>query len=127
MVIKKRISLRPSAEPITGSDLLKRINELGDMDIMDKARICGYYHTSRKLGIRRVNIKGFYEKFIEANNLKPVLGVKEDDVIHVNHNKLLVIPSAYVNEAGAAVSDKFEINVDRDGLIHLIPIRYAVK
>ena len=48
MVIKKRISLRPSAEPITGSDLLKRINELGDMDIMDKARICGYYRTSRK-------------------------------------------------------------------------------
>jgi len=122
MVTKKKDFDNVPLKPITGSALLKRISELGEMDIEDKARLCGYYHTSNKLGIKRADVKTFYEKFIEANNLKSALGGRSSDVIHVTKNSVLVIPSAFVHEAGAVAGDKFEINVDRDGSIRLIPI-----
>ena len=55
---------------LTGSDLLAKVKDLGDVSKSDLVRACGYVST-KKDGGERLNFTAFYEALLEAkeNNL----------------------------------------------------------
>tara|TARA_S200000501_G_scaffold243732_1_gene228212 strand:+ start:167 stop:856 length:690 start_codon:yes stop_codon:yes gene_type:complete len=52
-------------EMLTGSDLLSKVKELGDVSKSDLVRACGYVST-KKNGSERLNFTAFYEALLEA-------------------------------------------------------------
>ena len=52
---------------LTGSDLLNRVKELGDISKTDLARGCGYVST-KKDGGERVNFTAFYEALLQESD-----------------------------------------------------------
>ena len=53
---------------LTGSDLLAKVKELGDVSKSDLVRSCGYVST-KKDGSERLNFTAFYEALLEAKGL----------------------------------------------------------
>ena len=53
---------------LTGSDLLAKVKELGDVSKSDLVRSCGYVST-KKDGGERLNFTAFYEALLEAKGL----------------------------------------------------------
>ena len=53
---------------LTGSDLLAKVKELGDVSKSDLVRNCGYV-SSRKDGAERLNFTAFYEALLEAKGV----------------------------------------------------------
>ena len=53
---------------LTGSDLLAKVKELGDVSKSDLVRACGYVST-KKNGGERLNFTAFYEALLEANGI----------------------------------------------------------
>ena len=53
---------------LTGSDLLAKVKELGDVSKSDLVRACGYVST-KKNGSERLNFTAFYEALLEAKEL----------------------------------------------------------
>ena len=56
---------------LTGSDLLAKVKELGDVSKSDLVRACGYVST-KKNGSERLNFTAFYEALLEAKGVNPV-------------------------------------------------------
>jgi len=52
---------------LTGSDLLAKVKELGDVSKSDLVRACGYVST-KKNGGERLNFTAFYEALLEAHS-----------------------------------------------------------
>ena len=50
---------------LSGSDLLAKVKELGDVSKSDLVRACGYVST-KKNGSERLNFTAFYEALLEA-------------------------------------------------------------
>ena len=53
---------------LTGSDLLAKVKDLGDVSKTDLARSCGYV-SAKKDGGERVNFTAFYEALLEAKGV----------------------------------------------------------
>ena len=53
---------------LTGSDLLSKVKELGDVSKSDLVRACGYVST-KKNGGERLNFTAFYEALLEAKGV----------------------------------------------------------
>ena len=53
---------------LTGSDLLAKVKDLGDVSKSDLVRSCGYVST-KKDGGERLNFTAFYEALLEAKGL----------------------------------------------------------
>ena len=53
---------------LTGSELLAKVKELGDVSKSDLVRSCGYVST-KKDGGERLNFTAFYEALLEAKGL----------------------------------------------------------
>ena len=53
---------------LTGSDLLAKVKELGDVSKSDLVRACGYVST-KKDGGERLNFTAFYEALLEAKGV----------------------------------------------------------
>ena len=53
---------------LTGSDLLAKVKELGDISKSDLVRACGYVST-KKNGSERLNFTAFYEALLEAKGV----------------------------------------------------------
>jgi hypothetical protein len=53
---------------LTGSDLLHKLKELGDISKSDLVRSCGYVST-KKNGEERLNFTSFYEALLEAKGV----------------------------------------------------------
>ena len=51
---------------LTGSDLLAKVKELGDVSKSDLVRACGYVST-KKNGGERLNFTAFYEALLEVD------------------------------------------------------------
>ncbi len=49
---------------LTGSDILAKVKELGDVSKSDLVRACGYVST-KKNGGERLNFTAFYEALLE--------------------------------------------------------------
>ena len=53
---------------LTGTDLLAKVKELGDVSKSDLVRSCGYV-SSKKDGADRLNFTAFYEALLEAKGV----------------------------------------------------------
>ncbi|ERN43183.1 hypothetical protein KR51_00000760 [Rubidibacter lacunae KORDI 51-2] len=116
---KKKIEL------LTGEELLKKVDELGDLSKVEKARECGYY-TVTKNNVERVNMMKFYNALIEAKGVELDSsgnghgrgGRSASYRISVQSNGNLLIGSAYTKKMSLNPGDEFEITLGRKH-IHL--------
>ena len=113
---------------LTGSDLLAKVKELGDVSKSELVRSCGYVST-KKDGAERLNFTAFYEALLEAKGLNLGGGAgagtgkggrKLSYVATVQGNGNLLVGKAYTALLGLAPGDEFEIKLGRKQ-IKLIP------
>ena len=114
---------------LTGSDLIAKVKELGDVSKSDLVRACGYVSTNKNGG-ERLNFTAFYEALLDAKgvNLGETGGAgigkggrKLSYVATVQGNGNLLIGKAYTALLDLKVGDEFEIKLGRKQ-IRLIPV-----
>ena len=115
---------------LTGSDLLAKVKELGDVSKSDLVRACGYV-SIKKNGGERLNFTAFYEALLEAKggNLgdSGVAGIgkggrKLSYIATVQGNGNLLIGKAYTALLDLKAGDEFEIKLGRKQ-IRLLPTK----
>ena len=113
---------------LTGSDLLAKVKELGDVSKSDLVRACGYVST-KKNGSERLNFTAFYEALLEAKGVNlgetGVAGIgkggrKLSYIATVQGNGNLLIGKAYTALLDLKAGDEFEIKLGRKQ-IRLLP------
>ena len=113
---------------LTGSDLLTKVKELGDVSKSDLVRACGYVST-KKDGGERLNFTAFYEALLEAKGVNlgdtgragiGKGGRKLSYVATVQGNGNLLIGKAYTALLDLKAGDEFEIKLGRKQ-IRLVP------
>ncbi len=113
---------------LTGSELLAKVKELGDVTKSDLVRSCGYVST-KKDGGERLNFTAFYEALLEAKGLNLGSGDgkgvgkggrKLSYVATVQGNGNLLIGKAYTAMLDLKPGDEFEIKLGRKQ-VKLIP------
>ena len=113
---------------LTGSDLLAKVKELGEVSKSDLVRACGYVST-KKNGGERLNFTAFYEALLEAKGVSlretNVAGIgkggrKLSYVATVQGNGNLLIGKAYTALLDLKAGDEFEIKLGRKQ-IRLLP------
>ncbi|MFZ0407447.1 MAG: AbrB family transcriptional regulator [Cyanobium sp.] len=117
---------------LTGSDLLARVKELGDVSKSDLVRSCGYVSTKRD-GSERLNYTAFYEALLEAKGVSlGVIGGREGKRsgrhlsygTKVQFNGNLMVGRAYTALLDLKPGDQFEIKLGRKQ-IRLVPVGAA--
>ncbi|MFO7630171.1 MAG: AbrB family transcriptional regulator [Prochlorococcaceae cyanobacterium] len=117
---------------LTGSELLAKVKELGDVSKSELVRSCGYVST-KKDGTERLNFTAFYESLLEAKGVslgdgggKGVgkAGRKLSYVATVQGNGNLLIGKAYTAMLDLKPGDEFEIKLGRKQ-VKLIPAGVA--
>ncbi len=113
---------------LTGSDLLAKVKELGDVSKSELVRECGYV-SEKKDGGDRLNFTAFYEALLEAKGV--ILssggaaigkgGRKLSYVAKVQGNGNLLIGKAYTALLDLKVGDEFDIKLGKKA-IRLIPV-----
>ncbi len=112
---------------LTGSDLLAKVKELGDVSKSDLVRACGYVST-KKGGDERLNFTAFYEALLEAKGVSLGTGTagvgkggrKLSYVATVQGNGNLLIGKAYTAMLDLKTGDNFQIKLGKKA-IRLIP------
>lgn len=113
---------------LTGSELLARIKELGDVPKSDVVRACGYF-SIKKDGSERLNFTAFYEALLEAKGVtlgeaagraprRP--GRRLSYFTKVQFNGNLMVGKAYTAQLGLQPGDEFEIKLGKRQ-IRLVP------
>ena len=112
---------------LTGTDLLTKVKELGDVSKSDLVRSCGYV-SSKKDGGDRLNFTAFYEALLEAKGVslgdggsKGTPGRKLSYVATVQGNGNLLVGKAYTAQLGLQPGDEFEIKLGRKQ-VRLVPV-----
>ena len=114
---------------LTGSDLLNKVKDLGDVSKSDLVRVCGYV-SHKKDGGERLNFTAFYEALLDAKGVSlgsgGVGGVgkggrKLSYVATVQGNGNLLIGKAYTALLDLTPGDEFEIKLGRKQ-IRLTPL-----
>ena len=110
---------------LTGSDLLNKVKDMGDISKSDLVRSCSYVST-KKDGGERLNFTAFYEELLEAKGISLgggcVGGVgKLSYVATVQANGNLLIGKAYTALLDLKPGDEFEIKLGRKQ-IRLTPV-----
>ena len=114
-------------EMLTGSELLAKVKELGDVSKTDLATACGYV-SDKKGGGQRVNFTSFYEALLNAKGIDLGSGTKGigkggrklSYVATVQGNGNLLIGKAYTAMLNLEPGDEFEIKLGKKA-IRLIP------
>jgi hypothetical protein len=111
---------------LTGSELLAKVKELGDVSKSDLVRSCGYVSTKKDAG-ERLNFTAFYEALLEAKGVDlggsgkvGKGGRKLSYVATVQGNGNLLIGKAYTAMLDLKPGDEFEIKLGRKQ-VRLIP------
>jgi hypothetical protein len=112
-------------EPLTGTALLEKVRELGNLSKEEKAKECGYY-TLTKNNVERVNMMKFLNALIDAEGIELDSsgngigrgGRSASYRISVQSNGNLLIGSAYTKKMNLKPGDEFEITLGRKH-IHL--------
>ena len=113
---------------LTGSDLLSKVKELGDVSKSDLVRACGYVST-KKNGGERLNFTAFYEALLESKGVNlgdsGVAGTgkggrKLSYMAKVQGNGNLLIGKAYTALLDLKAGDEFEIKLGKKQ-IRLLP------
>ena len=103
---------------LTGSELLAKVKELGDVSKSELVRECGYVST-KKDGTERLNFTAFYEALLGAKGValtpSKKAGRKLSYKTKVQFNGNLMVGSAYITEAFKP-GDEFEIKVSRNSV-----------
>ena len=119
---------------LTGSDLLAKVKELGDVSKSDLVRACGYV-SSKKNGDERLNFTAFYEALLEAKGFNlgdsRVAGVgkggrKLSYIAKVQGNGNLLIGKAYTALLDLKAGDEFKIKLGKKQ-ISLLPTKESKK
>ena len=106
---------------LTGSDLLAKVKELGDVGKSDLVRACGYVST-KKNGGERLSFTAFYEALLEAKGVNlgdsGVAGIgkggrKLSYIATVQGNGNLLIGKAYTALLDLKAGDEFEIKLGK--------------
>jgi len=106
---------------LTGSDLLLKVKELGEVSKSDLVRACGYVSTNKNGG-ERLNFTAFYEALLEAKgvNLGDTRatgigkgGRKLSYIAKVQGNGNLLIGKAYTALLDLKAGDEFEIKLGK--------------
>ena len=114
---------------LTGSDLLNKVKELGDVSKSDLVRACGYV-SDKKSGGERLNFTAFYEALLEAKGVNlgttgtggiGKAGRKLSYVATVQGNGNLLVGKAYTAMLDLRPGDEFEIKLGRKQ-IRLVPV-----
>jgi hypothetical protein len=114
---------------LTGSNLLNKVKELGDVSKSDLVRACGYV-SEKKDGSERLNFTAFYEALLEAKGVNLGIGSgagvgkagrKLSYIATVQGNGNLLIGKAYTQLLDLKPGDEFEIKLGRKQ-IRLVPV-----
>ena len=113
---------------LTGSELLTKVKDLGDVSKTDLATTCGYV-SKKKDGSDRVNFTAFYEALLNAKGIDlgggnagvGKGGRKLSYVATVQGNGNLLIGKAYTAMLDLQVGDEFTIKLGKKA-IRLIPV-----
>jgi hypothetical protein len=113
---------------LTGSELLAKVKELGDVSKSDLVRSCGYV-SSKKDGSERLNFTAFYEALLDAKGVslgdsggkgRGKRGRSLSYVATVQGNGNLLVGKAYTTMLDLKPGDEFEIKLGKKQ-IRLIP------
>ena len=112
---------------LTGTDLLTKVKELGDVSKSDLVRECGYV-SNKKDGGERLNFTAFYEALLDAKgvNLSGAGaaigkgGRKLSYIAKVQGNGNLLSGKAYTAMLNLEPGDEFEIKLGKKA-IRLLP------
>ena len=113
---------------LTGTDLLTKVKELGDVSKTELATQCGYV-SKKKDGSDRVNFTAFYEALLGAKGVElggGSVGIgkggrKLSYIATVQGNGNLLIGKAYTALLDLETGDEFEIKLGKKA-IRLIPV-----
>ena len=112
---------------LTGTELLTKVKELGDVSKTDLATQCGYV-SKKKDGSDRVNFTAFYEALLGAKGVElggggsvGVGGRKLSYIAKVQGNGNLLVGKAYTAMLGLEPGAEFEIKLGKKA-IRLIPV-----
>ena len=113
---------------LTGSELLAKVKDLGDVSKTDLATACGYV-SEKKDGSQRVNFTAFYEALLNAKGIDLGTGSagvgkggrKLSYIAKVQGNGNLLIGKAYTAMLDLQPGDEFDIKLGRKQ-IRLIPV-----
>ena len=113
---------------LTGTELLTKVKELGDVSKTELATQCGYV-SKKKDGSDRVNFTAFYEALLGAKGVELGAGSagigkggrKWSYIATVQGNGNLLIGKAYTAMLDLNPGDEFEIKLGKKA-IRLIPV-----
>ncbi|MEO1131493.1 MAG: AbrB family transcriptional regulator [Cyanobacteria bacterium J06639_1] len=104
-------------KPLVGKDLMEKARELGDVDVKEKAKACGYV-TQTKNGQERINLMQFYNAMLKATDVNldasdssGSRGRAPTYRVSVHKNGNLLIGATYTQEMGLSPGDEFEIKL----------------
>ena len=112
---------------LTGTDLLAKVKEMGDVSKSDLVKACGYVSTKSDGG-ERLNFTAFYEALLDAKGVNlsgggaaiGKGGRKLSYVAKVQGNGNLLIGKAYTAMLNLEPGDEFEIKLGKKA-IRLLP------
>ena len=118
---------------LTGTDLLTKVKDLGDVSKSDLVKECGYV-SSKKDGGERLNFTAFYEALLDAKGVNlsgsgaaiGKGGRKLSYVAKVQGNGNLLIGKAYTAMLNLEPGDEFDIKPGKKA-IRLIPTGDAAE
>ena len=127
VIVKRKFQM------LTGSELLTKVKDLGDVSKTDLATACGYV-SKKKDGSDRVNFTAFYEALLNAKGIDlgggnagvGKGGRKLSYVATVQGNGNLLIGKAYTAMLDLQVGDEFTIKLGKKA-IRLIPVGGEVE
>ena len=113
---------------LTGSELLAKVKDLGDVSKTYLSTACGYV-SEKKDGSQRVNFTAFYEALLNAKGIDLGTGSagvgkggrKLSYIAKVQGNGNLLIGKAYTAMLDLQPGDEFDIKLGRKQ-IRLIPV-----
>lgn len=122
VIVKRKFQM------LTGTELLTKVKDLGDVSKTDLATACGYV-SKKKDGSDRVNFTAFYEALLNAKGIDlgggnagvGKGGRKLSYVATVQGNGNLLIGKAYTAMLDLQVGDEFTIKLGKKA-IRLIPV-----
>ena len=117
VIVKRKFQM------LTGSELLTKVKDLGDVSKTDLATACGYV-SKKKDGSDRVNFTAFYEALLNAKGIDlgggnagvGKGGRKLSYIATVQGNGNLVIGKAYTAMLDLQVGDEFEIILGKNAI-----------
>jgi hypothetical protein len=112
---------KKKSEPLTGDQLLQKIETIGDAGKEDLAKACGYV-TQTKNGQERINLMKFYNAILEAKGIELDATTTSSNghrgrelsyrtAVHKNGN--IVIGAGYTQQMELAPGDEFELKLGR--------------